>query len=518
MNPPTSAPSRSGQPGQAQSYSGLGPASQGSHPGGWDPQPQRIKHRRTGGDVLKGLGAFIALVVLLGAIPLALVLFIGWPLPHHMPTADMFNRPITPHVLLDALAVIVWLAWAQFAACVIVEFVAAKRGIGLPAHIPGAGPSQFLARQLVAALLMITASAASFVPNLAHLGSHPAPSAASPTVATAGRLPAANQHAAITVTAASHTSLQAAYTGNLPALRGESGLRVADNATVASLSATKLYRVQPPHGRHHDSLWEIAQRHLGDGRRYKEIFELNKDRVQPDGSRLTHAALIRPGWILMMPADATGGDLVVEPAPISPNNLSPAQTGGIQLNPGQSDTTQPGQQQGTNTQGAPSGVHSSHAIPSQTAFSLGSGSGNGGTGGQTASSALTPVPSTPPPTITGATPSGQQPENPQAAPSTADSQPSADDSNSGTSAENQRNHATQDSQKATIAQSAEEIAKLASAAAEAAASAPNAAAPPAGTSPAAMSPVAGPAAAPPAAGPPAIAPAAASPAAAPPAA
>ena len=505
MNPPTSAPSRSGQPGQAQSYSGLGPASQASHPGGWDPQPQRIKHRRTGGDVLKGLGALIALVILLGAIPLALVLFIGWPLPHHLPTAEMFNRPITPHVLLDALAVIVWLAWAQFAACVIVEFVAAKRGIGLPAHIPGAGPSQFLARQLVAALLMITASAASFVPNLAHLGSHQAPVAASPTVATAGRLPAVNQHSAIT--AASNTSLQGAYTDNLPALRGESGLRVADNsASVASLSATKLYRVQPPHGRHHDSLWEIAQRHLGDGRRYKEIFELNKDRVQPDGSRLTHAALIRPGWILMMPADATGGDLVVEPAPISPNNLSPAQTGGIQLNPGQSGTAQPGQQQGTNTQGAPSGIHSSHALPSQTAFSLGSG----GTGGQTASSALTPVPSTPPPTITGATPPGQQPENPQGAPNTTDSQASAENSNSGTSTDKQQKHATQDSQKATIAQSAEEIAKLASAAAEAAASAPNAASP--ATSPAAVPPAVAP---PPVAAPAAVAPSAASPAAAP---
>src|SRR6185312_6967880 len=96
MNPPTSAPSRSGQTGPAQSYSGLGPASQGPHPGGWDPQPQRITHRRTAGDVAKGLGAFVALVVLLGAIPFALVRYIGWPLPHHMPTADMFNRPITP--------------------------------------------------------------------------------------------------------------------------------------------------------------------------------------------------------------------------------------------------------------------------------------------------------------------------------------------------------------------------------------------------------------------------------------
>ena len=62
----------------------------------------------------------------------------------------------------------------------------------------------------------------------------------------------------------------------------------------------------PPEGRYHESLWEIAQHHLGDGRRYKEIFELNKDRVQPDGSKLTIASLIRPGWVLQMPRDASG--------------------------------------------------------------------------------------------------------------------------------------------------------------------------------------------------------------------
>jgi hypothetical protein len=64
--------------------------------------------------------------------------------------------------------------------------------------------------------------------------------------------------------------------------------------------------VQPPEGRYHESLWEIAQNHLGDGRRYRDIFELNAGRVQPDGSRLTIASLIRPGWILRMPRDAHG--------------------------------------------------------------------------------------------------------------------------------------------------------------------------------------------------------------------
>jgi hypothetical protein len=374
MAPPTSAPTR--------------PVSER-----WSPQPQRIKHRRTTGDLLKGLGSLLVLAILLGAIPYALVRYIGWPLPHRMPSSDAFNQPITPTLLLNALAVIVWLAWAQFAACVLVEFIAAARGVGMPTRVPGAGPSQFLARQLVAALLLITASAASFVPNLSHLGAAAPAPAKAPTTATAGVLPAGQQHAAI---AAGSTRLASA--SNLPAVRGESGLRVADDATaVATASGSKLYRVQPPHGRHHDSLWEIAQRHLGDGRRYKEIYALNKDRVQPDGSKLTNAALIRPGWILMMPADATGGDLVVETSPTSPNNLSPAQTGSsagsltggsaAQLAPAQGSVTQGALSQGALPQGAlpqgtaPQGIASTSQMP-------------------TAPAALTPVPSTALPAIT----------------------------------------------------------------------------------------------------------------------
>ena len=65
-----------------------------------------------------------------------------------------------------------------------------------------------------------------------------------------------------------------------------------------------MYVVQPPHGRHHESLWEIAEKCLGDGRRYPEIFQLNQHKEQPDGTRLRMADLIRPGWVLDMPDDA----------------------------------------------------------------------------------------------------------------------------------------------------------------------------------------------------------------------
>ena len=91
--------------------------------------------------------------------------------------------------------------------------------------------------------------------------------------------------------------------------------------------AGKLYVVKPPVGRFHESLWEIAQKYLGDGRRYREIFELNKDRIQPDGSRLTIASLIRPGWVLHMPRDAQGPGLDASPAGDSPaGDAGPAGT------------------------------------------------------------------------------------------------------------------------------------------------------------------------------------------------
>ncbi|HEV2374083.1 MAG TPA: hypothetical protein VGS19_18240, partial [Streptosporangiaceae bacterium] len=88
----------------------------------------------------------------------------------------------------------------------------------------------------------------------------------------------------------------------------------------------KVYVVKPPVGRFHESLWEIAQNHLGDGRRYNEIFQLNKDRSQPDGTTLTIASLIRPGWVLVMPHDAYGPGIklvTVEPSQRPPQTSPP---------------------------------------------------------------------------------------------------------------------------------------------------------------------------------------------------
>jgi nucleoid-associated protein YgaU/DNA-binding SARP family transcriptional activator len=60
--------------------------------------------------------------------------------------------------------------------------------------------------------------------------------------------------------------------------------------------------------RHSDTLWGLAERHLGAGTRYSEIAHLNYGRTQPDGQHLTSSHWIHPGWILRLPADASTTD------------------------------------------------------------------------------------------------------------------------------------------------------------------------------------------------------------------
>ncbi|MEU6681361.1 BTAD domain-containing putative transcriptional regulator [Streptomyces sp. NPDC046925] len=264
------------------------------------PQPLP-RRRRTAGDFVKAFLAFVALAVLVFGVPGALAFTVGWPLPGGAPSLDWLQQEITVGTFINVLTVVVWLAWAQFTACVLVEVKAALSGVGMPGRVPGAGGSQILARQLVAALLLVGATAASFAPGLSQFGQslegNQKPASAASAQQTPGGLFGQEQAGSAASAVAEQAEQAAAHAGGSTAKDGD----------------TKYYRIQPPEGRHHDSMWEIAERHLGDGRRYKEIYQLNKDREQPDGSRLSEASLIRPGWIMEMPADAHGGELVEMP-------------------------------------------------------------------------------------------------------------------------------------------------------------------------------------------------------------
>jgi DNA-binding SARP family transcriptional activator len=252
---------------------------------------------------LRAAGASFALLVLLVGVPLLLAAVVGDPLPAHPPTGTQLRHalssPLSDNAVVHVLAVVAWLAWAHLLVNVARELFAQLRGMPAARRLPLLGASHGLAHQLVATALLL-------VPAAANLHAMP--------VAALTR--AAGDHV---VAAANRPVATATVTADVPGARigdvaapGTEDVASSPTATAAAAPvpvrrpAHKVYVVQPPHGRHYDSLWDIAARHLGDGRRYHEIYELNRGRPQPDGGELTRASLIQPGWVLLLPADATG--------------------------------------------------------------------------------------------------------------------------------------------------------------------------------------------------------------------
>ncbi|MFF0823457.1 hypothetical protein ACFYUR_24090 [Micromonospora haikouensis] len=86
----------------------------------------------------------------------------------------------------------------------------------------------------------------------------------------------------------------------------------------------RYYVVGPPVAGQREYLYQIAARTLGSGDRYREIFDLNRDRPQPDGGRLTDPAELRPGWVLELPADARGPGVRTGAVPTVAATATPA--------------------------------------------------------------------------------------------------------------------------------------------------------------------------------------------------
>lgn len=256
----------------------------------------RARRRR---EVFVGLLALVLMAVIVVGIPLALVVLFGWPLPHKIPDQTVLTAPLNADVILNAIACLVWLAWLHLLVCLFVEWRAGRRGVGLSRRIPMAGFSQDLARRLVAAVLLLTTVSAAVSATAARSYSAPRP-----TAAASMQTPA--------------PQLAAPAPGSLSGASEQKLVPSTPPAATPRAHGPLMCVVMPPKGRYHDNLWDIAERHLGDGLRYKEIFALNEGRIQPDGRKLTHASLIQPGWQLLMPADATGLSTAAPAAPGAP--------------------------------------------------------------------------------------------------------------------------------------------------------------------------------------------------------
>jgi nucleoid-associated protein YgaU len=226
---------------------------------------------------LKALGATLVLLILVIGIPLAMAATIGNPM-HGW--ADLKVGDLTDTVLIDLLAVIVWVAWAQFAVSVFVEIGAAVRHVPIPTRIPLVPrPSQHLAHTLVGAALLLSTTAVALAIPVHALAATPARPAAA--VASAQGQVAAPR----TVSTPQQTST------------------LSGHRTRTGQPQTVSY-VVPGDGRGPDTYWDIAEARLGGGEHWQQIWDLNRGRTQPDGEVMTNPGLLKPGWTVLLPASA----------------------------------------------------------------------------------------------------------------------------------------------------------------------------------------------------------------------
>lgn len=261
------------------------------------------------------IGSLVALLLLVVGVPALLLVLDGPPpIPTELPGLRDLAEELALEDLLAVLVGIVWLAWLWFVVCVLVEIVAARRG-GLGRRLPLGGPAQRLARALVGALLLtgVAAGPASAV----------SPAPATTTVASMVEDSSGNVVERPAPDRADQGPVDSPAGTSVGSPVNSTAVKTGVEQSAGALEGQKVYIVAAPHEGYHDNLWDIAERHLGDGRRYTEIFELNKDRTQADGRSLELARLIQPGWQLVMPEDAVGVDRLVTAPASDPVDFTP---------------------------------------------------------------------------------------------------------------------------------------------------------------------------------------------------
>ncbi|MFP3901545.1 MAG: LysM peptidoglycan-binding domain-containing protein, partial [Acidimicrobiia bacterium] len=236
--------------------------------------------------VVRALVALGALLVLAVGVPLVLLEWGTWPItgvPTWEQVRDLPTAVATDDGIFAVVTVALWGAWLAFVSAVVVEVVAQVRGDGRRATLGIGGPLQGMAHYLVSSVVSV------------------APLAVSTALATPSTLDA-HEPAGFGTTAA----LTAA-----PAQPGDPGAPPAAAPSPADAAAATITVARG------DTPWSIAQTHLGDGARWREIWEANRGRPQPDGAVWTDAdAPIMPGWVLAVPGghSRAAGDAVPEEA------------------------------------------------------------------------------------------------------------------------------------------------------------------------------------------------------------
>jgi hypothetical protein len=245
--------------------------------------------RRATRDRAAGIAALVAVAALVVGVPILLVRIAGWPLPTSVPDWERVRRAVSQgdipaNVVVNGLAVIVWLIWFQLVWALVWELAVnvprltaghATRPAPLVPISVGSGVGRLVA-------LILTIGTA--------IASTPTPAIALPATPTGDAPPPPPTSIVLPTTAA----------------------RPSPPASLADGPRWKVERT--------DSLWKIAEATLGDGERATEILDHNQWLGSP-----RH---LKAGQILTLPADATvPTDRQPAPPPLAEETLTASTPG-----------------------------------------------------------------------------------------------------------------------------------------------------------------------------------------------
>lgn len=246
--------------------------------------------------LVRALASLAVLAVLIVGVPWLLARYGNWPITG-LPDRDWWDglgdSAVSDTTVFAVLTVAAWAVWALFVASVAVELAAGLRGVQAP-HLALAGPLQRLARALVVTVLL----------GLSVQHATQANATSRTFTATASPAPvAAVVHQPLEAPVDAATVDASAF--RAPTATGQDAEAGADDGVVGIDAATGETVVLTRRG---DSPWRLAERYLGDGTRWGELWERNRDTEQPDGNRWDDPEMFSPNWLIRIPTTPVAAD------------------------------------------------------------------------------------------------------------------------------------------------------------------------------------------------------------------
>ena len=254
--------------------------------------------------IVQGLGALLVVAALAFGVPALLIVLAGNPLAggiegllHALGAPDLDGSFLMGTIVPLAA----WVAWSYLMFCFVLEAVALARRGAATHPGPTRSPVRRLASTLLTAIALLIAGAGALAP--AHAAPPSSVSAAAEGLASAHR----------------HVELAAS-------MDNDAGVSAAGAVDSDARPSTPVITVLEG-----DSLWNVAERTLGDGARYPEIVALNAGITQADGGALDDDLWLAPGWQLVLPDDAM---VTVDVAGASDDDPAEPHAGTVVVEPG----------------------------------------------------------------------------------------------------------------------------------------------------------------------------------------